>query len=378
MGTHYNYRLLGLAAALLVIATIIRMPFESILNYRAPYGLYFPVVAYIAWRGGLWPGVSCLLLAAILALFLYLEPRSNFYVADAPTAASLLLFIVSGLSICAIGESFHRAQFEKTEVEERLRAANAELEKRIEERTLELVKKNEELEGFSYAIAHDLRSPIRAIVGRARILEEDEADKLTEEGSAHITSLIKAGLHLSALVDDLLSYARTGQRVAEVSRVNLSEIFRTVYEEICIETMKISSVKVQEELSAMCDPLLMHLVFRNLIDNSFKYSRADQPLLIEFGAEGDREGVVYFVRDNGIGIDMAYADKLFRPFQRLHNVAEIPGTGIGLANVKRALAAQGGQVWADSALGRGTTILFTLTGGESPAQRATRMERART
>jgi light-regulated signal transduction histidine kinase (bacteriophytochrome) len=370
--------LLGLAAALILAATIVRIPFEPLLQYQAPFGLYFPVVAYISWRGGFWYGAFALALGIAVSNFLYLEPRMSFAMTTSAAIGSMVLFTFAGLSICAIGEANLISRAEAAAAEARLREANASLEARIQERTLELVKKNEELEGFSYAISHDLRSPIRAIVGRARIVQEEEAEKLSEEGRQHIERLVKAGLHLSALVDDLLSYARTGQREAEVSRVNLSELFHTVYDEVTAETLTTAQLTVQEGLSAICDPLLMHLVLRNLVENSFKYAQPDVPLQIEFGAEDDRDGIVYFVRDNGIGIDMAYADKLFRPFQRLHNVADIPGTGIGLANVKRAINAQGGRVWIDSAVGRGTTVLFTLAGGESPAQRAAELERLRT
>ncbi|MEZ0326004.1 MAG: ATP-binding protein [Fimbriimonas sp.] len=373
-----HLQLFGQAAALVALATLVRVPFEPLLDYQAPFGLYFPVIAYISWRGGFWPGFFALALGILVSSYLYLEPRMSLVVAGAGNRGSVILFMMSGLSICAIGEANWRTRKQKKEVQERLRESNANLEARINERTLELVKKNEELEGFSYAISHDLRAPIRAIVGRARIVEEEEAQKLSEDGRGHLSRLVKAGLHLSAVVDDLLSYARTGQRIAEVSRVDLSQLFRTVYDEVCADHRCSAKITVQEGLSAICDPLLMHLVFRNLVENSFKYARPDVPLEIELGAEDDREGMVYFIRDNGIGIDMAYADKLFRPFQRLHNIAEIPGTGIGLANVKRAIAAQGGRVWADSAPGRGATIRFTLAGGESPAQRAAEMERART
>jgi light-regulated signal transduction histidine kinase (bacteriophytochrome) len=186
---------------------------------------------------------------------------------------------------------------------------------------------------------------------------------------------VQASLRLSGLVDDLLTYARTGRREVEWERVDLSSLMSTAIDEVLAEAPLQVEVQIQQNLTAICDAVLMHLIFRNLVENSVKYRDPNIPLKLEFGGEEDRHRMVYFVRDNGIGIDMAYADKLFRPFQRMHNSADIPGTGIGLANVRRAMQVQGGEVWLDAALGRGTTIFFTLGGGESPAQRASLMQR---
>jgi PAS domain S-box-containing protein len=243
------------------------------------------------------------------------------------------------------------------EMESRIRALNDELEKRVDERTAALVAKNQELEGFSYSVAHDMRSPLRAIVSNARIALEEEGPRISEPGQRNLMRLSQAALKMAHLVDDLLQYARLGTREVRREEVDLGALARRVADEVLSEHADPSlTVRVTCESKVACDPRLVGMALHNLIDNACKYRRADGPAEIEFSCIDDH---VFVVRDNGIGFDMAYLPKLFIPFERLHR-EEYDGTGIGLANVKRAIERHGGRVWAEGELGKGASFFFTL------------------
>lgn len=221
-----------------------------------------------------------------------------------------------------------------------------------------LVRSNRELEGFCHSVAHDLRAPIRAIVSRSRFVQEDYADELPQTGRGELESLAQAGLHLSRLVEDLLAFAQLGQGDIERDDVDLSEMTRRIANEILPQCHAGNAhVKIEEGVRALADPSLLELVVRNLIENACKYS--NEGVRIEFAAEHRDGEPVYVVRDNGIGFEKADAERVFEPFTRLRNEA-IPGTGIGLANVRRIVERHGGRVWAESEPGQGTTFSFTL------------------
>ncbi|RYG23597.1 hypothetical protein EON82_13550 [bacterium] len=235
-------------------------------------------------------------------------------------------------------------------------AVNAELETRVARRTEDLVAKNQELEGFTYAVSHDLRAPLRAIVANAMLVQEEEGPRISPEGQDRLERLNRAARRMAVLVDDLLGFARLGKREVRRETVDLSELAREVLRELDPSLVELAGCfEVQAGLVAECDPRLVGMALQNLFENACKYRSSERPFKVEFGcAEG-----VYFVRDNGLGFDMEYVAKLFQPFERLHR-EEYSGTGIGLANVKRVVERHGGCVWAEGVAGQGATFYFTL------------------
>jgi signal transduction histidine kinase len=238
-----------------------------------------------------------------------------------------------------------------------------ELEGRVDERTAALVSKNQELEGFTYSVSHDMRTPLRAIVGNANIVLEEEGDRLSENGKAGLQRLSSAAIKMAQLVDDLLQYARMGVRELSLDRRELGELARTVGAQVADERGAYSlTISLQGEHWVDCDARILGLALHNLLDNACKYCKVGEAAKIELGLETQFGEDTYFVRDEGIGFDMAYVHKLFIPFERLHRDSEYPGTGIGLANVRRAIERHGGRIWAKGALGKGATFYFTLPG----------------
>ncbi|WP_311274926.1 ATP-binding protein [Methylobacterium sp. WCS2018Hpa-22] len=234
----------------------------------------------------------------------------------------------------------------------------------------ELQRSNKELEAFSYSVSHDLRAPFRHIVGYSNLLKSREASNLTEKGRHYVDTIIEAAFSAGTLVDNLLSFSQMGRhslnRVAGNMNALVEEVRRKVMRDVPAE--RTVRWEVGDLGRAHADPFMLRLVIENLLSNALKYSRKSPEAVIEVGRLPPRDGeAVFFVRDNGVGFDMAYVDKLFGVFQRLHRVEEFEGTGIGLANVRRIVERHGGRTWAEGILGKGATFHFTLPlRGEAP------------
>jgi signal transduction histidine kinase len=243
----------------------------------------------------------------------------------------------------------------------RLRLENAALERRVRERTAELESANKELEAFSYSVSHDLRAPLRHIDGFARLLTKSTDSTLSETDSRYLNLITSSVGQMSRLIDDLLDFSRMGRAEMQRIEVNLQDLTEKIFHEIQPEIEGRNIVWKKGSLPVVqADPSLLRQVFSNLLFNAIKYTRPRNPAEIEIGCKIEAEQTVIFIRDNGVGFDMQYADKLFGVFQRLHRNEEFEGTGIGLANVRRIIARHGGRTWAEAKLDNGATFYFSL------------------
>lgn len=243
---------------------------------------------------------------------------------------------------------------------------NAVLEARVAERTQQLTTANEELEAFASSVSHDLRAPLRQIDGFAAALYEDYADRLDATGGGYLSRIRAAVSRMGALIEDLLRLSRVTRAELRLARVDLSGLAVAIAAEMQRENpLRKVEFRIRPGLHAEADPGLLHAALANLISNAWKFTGKQAAAVIEFGAGMHRGVYAYFVRDNGAGFDMARSERLFGTFQRLHADSEFPGTGIGLAIVRRVVRRHGGEIWAESANGQGATFYFTL--GQRPA-----------
>jgi PAS domain S-box-containing protein len=250
----------------------------------------------------------------------------------------------------------------RKQAETKVRLLNEELEQRMQDRTVQLQVLTNEAENFSYSIAHDLRAPLRWIGGFAQALEEGHASQLDAEGRRFIQKIRDSTAHMGTLLDGLIELARFSRTDLRRTAVDLTATVRRVAAELQQDDpeRKVELV-VGEGITADGDPRLLQRVLENLLNNAYKFTAKRALARIEFGVAPQGDGrVAYFVRDNGIGFDMAYADQLFGAFHRLHGAKEYPGTGIGLATVERIIHRHGGQVWADGTENTSATFYFTL------------------
>jgi len=231
----------------------------------------------------------------------------------------------------------------------------------VVERTIQLEAANRELEAFSYSVSHDLRAPLRGIDGFSQALLEDYADTLDDQGRDYLRRVRSATQRMAGLIDDLLNLSRITRGELRREAVDLSAQARSVAEQLRqAQPERQVEFHIADGLTAEGDPRLLRIALENLLGNAWKFTGKTDPAVIEFGLRRERGEAIYFVRDNGAGFDMAYAGKLFGAFQRLHDVREFEGTGIGLATVQRIIRRHGGRVWAEGESGHGATFHFTL------------------
>jgi light-regulated signal transduction histidine kinase (bacteriophytochrome) len=238
---------------------------------------------------------------------------------------------------------------------------NQDLELKVIARTVELETVNKELASFSYSVSHDLRAPIRAISGYTKVLEEDYADKIDDEGKKSLQAIINNTKRMGMLIDDLLAISRLGRKQVTYFEINMDSQVSSIKEEVLREDHenRINFV-VKDLFPAKGDQALVKQVWINLISNSVKYSKNEPLAYIEVGAFEKEKDFVYYVKDNGAGFDMLYYEKLFGVFQRLHSQEEFEGTGIGLAIVQKIIHRHNGTVWAESKLNEGACFYFSM------------------
>lgn len=238
-------------------------------------------------------------------------------------------------------------------------------EEAVKKKNLELDRSNRELEGFIYSTSHDLRAPVRHIAGFAELLKQESWQVLSEEGRNHLQTVSAAALKLGIMMDELLRFSRLGRSEIKKTSVDLNLIVKNTIS-MLKEGAGLSSIDwvVGSLPSVMGDPTLLELVFTNLISNALKFTRKKRRARIEIGYNQNKDHYIVHVKDNGIGFNMAFYDKLFRVFHRLHNDKGFEGTGIGLANVQRIIHRHRGRVWAEGKVNEGATFYFSLPKGK--------------
>jgi signal transduction histidine kinase len=259
------------------------------------------------------------------------------------------------------------ATLQRLQAQEALNQLNEELEKRVRSRTEELVLANQEMESFTYSVSHDLRSPLLVLDGFSQALLEDYGERLDDQGRTYLAYLREGSQELGDMIDALLSLSRSTRGELHCQSIDLSALATN-----CVADLRKSDpdrqvrVTIAEDLWGYGDLRLVRQVMVNLLDNAWKYTAPTPDARIEVGQETLAGRDMFFVSDNGVGFDIEHAERLFQPFQRMHREDEFPGTGIGLATVKRILLRHGGRVWTESAVGEGTTFYFNL--GETKEQ----------
>ena len=248
---------------------------------------------------------------------------------------------------------------------EEIRALNATLERQVQQRTVHLQRANNNLAAFTYTIAHDLSTPLRALSGYAEVLVEEYRDRLDDAGIGYAGRIQAASAHMATLIDSLLLLSRVSQAEMNLQEVDLSAEVTAICDQLrAHDPDRRVRVTVEEGVRITADRGLILIVLENLLQNAWKFTAHRDDATIEFATTSITStadaSICCYVRDNGVGFDFAYADKLFQPFQRLHSVSEFPGAGVGLATVQRIIERHGGRTWAEGAVGRGATFYFTL------------------
>jgi len=346
----------GLGVSTFLIATCVAMFAYKIgiRNLQIPFYLF--AIAITAWYAGRGPAIVSVVLSILFFDYYFTEPRFTFYVtvAEIPYFA---VFAAFALLVAWFSTVRRRVEVELRQARDHLQSVNEELARR----SAEVEATNKELEAFAYSISHDLRAPLRHMAGYTELLQRKAAANLDEKSNRFIAMILDSAKKMGNLIDDLLAFSRIGRAETQKSQVNLTQLVKDVLNEVRpeIEGRDITW-KIGDLPEVYGDRSMLRVALVNLLSNAVKFTRTRQRAEIEIGAtlENGSDPVV-FVKDNGVGFDMQYANKLFGVFQRLHSSDVFEGTGIGLATVQRIMHRHGGRVWAQSAPDQGATFYFS-------------------
>jgi signal transduction histidine kinase len=351
-----SIRRYGLAIGLVAATVGLGYAAELLAIENLAFPLFLMSIGATVWYAGTGPGILGLMLSCLCFTYFFTPPFYELSIApsDRPYFAAFILF---ALMVSWFASTRHRIEHELRLARDELRGVNVALERQ----TIELEASNKELEAFAYSTSHDLRAPLRHIAGYAELLQKSAASVLDKKSARYVTMILESAKTMGVLIDDLLAYSRVGRAEAQSTLVDLGELVREVSSQVQRDA---NGRKIAWRIGALPslrgDHSMLRVVLVNLISNAVKFTRSRPQAVIEIGcADAKRDEIVVFVRDNGVGFDMKYVNKLFGVFQRLHGLEEFEGTGIGLATVQRIIARHGGRVWAEGAVDQGATFYFS-------------------
>jgi signal transduction histidine kinase len=371
----------GFAVVSVVIATAVALAIQEYHFRDVELPLLVLVIGLVTWYAGPGPAVVAVLLSTAVFNYLFVEPIYSFYV-SAREIPYFLIFVISAVIVASFSavrrriEDNLRSARDQLQIElkqrRRREAEIHQLNQELTQRAGELAAANKELESFAYSVSHDLRAPLRHLVGYSELLQKHASSSLDEKSQRYLQTILDAGKRMGNLIDDLLAFSRIGRSESKMTVVDFQQLVKEVVSEIGRQTKR-QDISWQIGLLPVCygDRSLLRLVIVNLVSNAVKFAGTRCPAKIEIGSvDGNGDKLEIFVRDNGVGFDMQYVNKLFGVFQRLHRADEFEGTGIGLATVQRIVHRHGGTVRAEGAVDQGATFYVSLPKVELPAKRA--------
>ena len=334
----YGLAILSISAALSGALLLEHFHFRDV---EVPLFLF--AVSVSAWYGGIGPAIVALVLSCVGFDYFFVEPFHTLYVSKSDLPYFLVFTAFAGLATW-------------------FSAARRRVEAELEKRSMELETVNKELEAFAYSVSHDLRAPLRHMSGFTELLQKNSGAQLNEKSQRYLKMILESANRMGILIDDLLSFSRIGRAETHKTTVNMEQLVREVVGEVQQEGEGREILwKVGKLPSWYGDRAMLRLALVNLISNAVKFTRTRARAEIEIGASGQQDELVVFVRDNGVGFDMKYVDKLFGVFQRLHPADAFEGTGIGLATVQRIAIRHGGKAWAEGQVEQGATFYISLS-----------------
>jgi signal transduction histidine kinase len=373
----------GAAVASVALALIVRVTVAPVLQGELPFVPFFAATAAAAWFGGLGPSLLSTALGFVVGMLFVVRPDHTWWTATPHNFAVFGTYLVGALTIVIISVAMHRAreraidrQIElereagvRIQAEEALRKAHDELELRVQERTAELARSNAELQQFAYVASHDLQEPLRMVSNFTQLLADRYDSKLDSDGREFIAYAVEGATRMQTLVQDLLALSRVGTRGKNLEVVRLDEVVDRAVANLEFAIQDNGASVTHDELpEVMADSMQMMQLFQNLIGNGIKF-KGPEPPRVHISAVRDGKEWTFSVRDNGIGFEPQYAERIFAVFQRLHSRDEYQGNGIGLSICRKIVERHHGKIWAESTPGSGTTFHFTMPAAGVPEAR---------